>query len=74
MGVAHRTPNLNLLLAAITLAITFAIEFLKLWHAQTLEALRAARLSGFLLGHAFYWHDFASYTAGTLLESFSTGL
>ena len=30
-------------------------------------ALRARRVTGFLLGHTFYWHDFACYGAGTAL-------
>ena len=53
--------------AAATLALTFAIEFLKRLHTPWLDSLRAGRITGFLLGHTFYWHDFASYALGTLL-------
>lgn len=53
--------------AAIAVAATFSIEFLKLYHAPWIEAVRANRLAGFLLGHTFYWHDLACYTFGVIV-------
>src|SRR5438045_280514 len=50
-------PRLSGLAAAgAAVAITFAIEFLKLYHAPWLDALREDRFAGFLLGHTFLWH------------------
>jgi hypothetical protein len=61
-------PRMGILpAAAITLALTFAIEFLKLYHVAWLDALRAQRIPGFLLGHDFYWRDLAFYAMGTLV-------
>jgi hypothetical protein len=50
--------------AGWALGIACAIEFLKLFHAPWLDALRANALSGFLLGHTFLWRDFVSYAIG----------
>jgi hypothetical protein len=52
--------------AAFALVITFAIEFLKLCHVGWLDALRAERFAGFLLGHQFYWYDLGFYVLGIL--------
>ena len=61
-------PRLSIFsVTGLTLAITFATEFLKLCHAPWLDSLRNGRLAGFLLGHTFYWHDFASYILGTFV-------
>lgn len=51
-------------LAIATLAITFAIEFLKLVRLDWLDALRAHPVSGMMLGHTFYWHDLLCYMLG----------
>jgi hypothetical protein len=51
----------------MTIAITFAIEFFKLYHAPWIDSLRSRRVPGMLLGHTFYWHDFVSYILGTAL-------
>jgi hypothetical protein len=50
--------------AALAMAIASAIEFLKLCHAPWLDALRANRFAGFLLGHGFLWRDFVAYAVG----------
>ena len=57
-----RLPGLAAAAAAV--AITFAIEFLKLYHAPWIDALRADRYAGFLLGHTFLRHDLLCYAAG----------
>lgn len=51
-------------LTTATLAITFAIEFLKLVRLDWLDALRAHPFSGMMLGHTFYWHDLLCYILG----------
>ncbi|MDB5297519.1 MAG: rane protein [Phycisphaerales bacterium] len=45
-------------------AVTFAIEFLKLYQAPWLDAVRKVQPFGFLLGRTFYWHDLACYVLG----------
>lgn len=50
--------------ALLALAVSFGIEFLKLYHAPWIDALRVSRV-GFLLGHAFLWRDFVAYGLGT---------
>jgi len=55
---------------AMTVGITFSIEFLKLYHAPWIDSLRANRIAGMILGHAFFWHDFLSYILGTALGVF----
>jgi hypothetical protein len=60
-------PKVSTLTAAsLALAVSFAIECLKLVHGPWMDALRADRVAGFLLGHAFLWRDFVSYGLGTL--------
>jgi hypothetical protein len=51
--------------AALTVCVTFAIEFLKLYHAPWIDEFRANRVAGFLMGHGFYWHDLLCYLVGT---------
>jgi hypothetical protein len=61
-------PNVRTVVAAaMTVAITFGIEFLKLYHAPWIDSLRANVIGGMILGHAFIWHDFLSYILGTAL-------
>jgi hypothetical protein len=53
--------------AVVAIAITFAIEFLKLYHAPWIDRLRAGGFIGFLLGHRFLWHDFLCYAVGVMI-------
>ena len=50
--------------AAMALAIAVAVELTQLYHAPWLDALRATRLGGWLLGFGFLWSDLACYAAG----------
>ena len=53
--------------ALLALAVSFAIEFLEtVSRAMDRRLLRAGRVTGFLVGHAFVWRDFVSYVLGTL--------
>ncbi len=53
--------------AALTaLAIAAATEFLKLYHAPWIDALRTHRVPSFLLGHRFLWTNLAAYAAGVV--------
>jgi hypothetical protein len=55
--------------AAAAVGVTFAIEFLKLYHPSWLDAVRANRVAGFLLGHTFFWHDLACYLLGVAIAA-----
>jgi hypothetical protein len=63
-------PRAPVLTAAVlAMAVASAIECLKLWHAPWLDALRAGRFAGFLLGHTFLWRDFVSYAVGVAVAA-----
>lgn len=57
-----RTGRLTVVVG-VTLA-TCGIEFLQLSSADWLEAIRATRLGGMLLGASFSWTDFPFYALG----------
>ena len=59
-----RSPLCNLVGA---LAISYLVELSQLWHPAFLEALRATRLGGLILGYGFLWSDLICYTVGALL-------
>jgi hypothetical protein len=50
--------------AALAIAVTFSIEFLKFYRAPWIESVRSTYAGGLLLGHKFFWHDFLSYALG----------
>lgn len=50
--------------AAIALAVSSATEWLKLYHAPWIDALRAKPVTGFLLGHTFHPTNFIAYAIG----------
>lgn len=45
-------------------ALASLVELAKLWHAPWLEAWRATRLGGLVLGHGFLWADVGCYLGG----------
>ncbi len=55
--------------AAIALGICYAIEILQLYHAPWIDAIRAHRLGGLMLGHGFLWSDMLCYTIGVALAA-----
>jgi hypothetical protein len=50
--------------ALAALCLSFGIEFLQFYHAPWIEAIRATRLGGLILGFSFLWSDLACYTLG----------
>jgi hypothetical protein len=48
---------------------TELIEFSELWHTPWLDALRATRAGGFLLGHVFLWSDVVCVALGATLAA-----
>ncbi|MEN9610708.1 MAG: hypothetical protein RLZZ628_1522 [Bacteroidota bacterium] len=45
----------------------FSIEFLQLYHAPWIEAIRHTQLGGLILGFEFLWSDLVSYIIGILV-------
>jgi hypothetical protein len=54
-------------IAAAALGATCGVEVLQLWHPGWLEAIRATRPGGLLLGSTFVWADFPWYFIGAAL-------
>lgn len=51
-------------IAILAFAFSFGIEISQLYHATWIDALRANRLGGLMLGFGFLWSDLISYTVG----------
>ncbi len=56
-------------LALGSLLFSFAVEAAQLYRAPWIEALRATRAGGLVLGHDFVWSDLLCYAAGVLLAA-----
>lgn len=54
-------------LASGALTFSFAVEFSQLYQADWINAVRATRLGGLVLGHGFLWSDLLCYAAGVAL-------
>jgi hypothetical protein len=50
--------------AIVALTFSFCIEISQLYHASWIDALRANRLGGLVLGFGFLWSDLVCYTIG----------
>jgi hypothetical protein len=69
-----RPATSGLLLAAVTLAIGFGVEFSQLAHPPWLDALRQQQGVGLVLGYDFVATDLVCYTAGVVLAWAIDGL
>ena len=58
----YRKSTLWVALAA--LAFSYCIEISQLYHAPWIDAIRANRLGGLVLGFGFLWSDLVCYTVG----------
>ena len=60
--------NLNLKKTAIlALVFCFGIEFLQLYRAEWIVAIRRTTVGHYFLGQGFLWSDLAYYTLGVIL-------
>lgn len=50
--------------AGYALLYAYAIEFSELYQADWINAIRATRLGGLILGYTFLWSDLVSYAVG----------
>ena len=48
----------------VALGLAFLVEVSQLYHATWIDAIRATRLGGLVLGFGFLWTDFVCYTVG----------
>jgi len=60
--IFHKKSTLWVAIAA--LAFSYCIELSQLYHAFWIDALRANRLGGLILGFGFLWSDLVCYTIG----------
>ena len=51
-------------IAIFALTFSFSIELSQLYHAPWIDALRANKLGGLILGFGFLWSDLICYTVG----------
>lgn len=65
LGCALLFPKLTTVrLAALSLAISWSVEFLQLYHPGWLDAIRATRLGTLALGNTFNAPDLIAYAIG----------
>jgi len=68
MGLASLRPRSHpLAVAAVALAVCFAIELSQLWHPHWLEVPRATAAGRLVLGSVFTWSDLAYYAGGAAM-------
>jgi len=65
----RRSPTAQIALAAITFA--WSVEFLQLYHASWLDAIRSTRLGRLALGASFHWPDLVAYAVGVAGGAFT---
>ena len=51
-------------IAIMALVFSYGIELSQLYHAPWIDALRANKLGGLILGFGFLWSDLICYTVG----------
>lgn len=56
-------------IAILALAFSYVIEISQLYHSSWIDALRANRLGGLILGFGFLWSDLICYTVGVAFGS-----
>ncbi|PBJ12320.1 DUF2809 domain-containing protein [Flavobacterium sp. ACN6] len=59
-----------LLIAFLSLAICYCIEFLQLYQADWIVELRKTLFGRYVLGQGFLWSDIAAYTLGVCTAFF----
>ncbi len=55
------------LAAGLALIICFVIEIMQWYHVPWIDAVRATRLGGLILGFGFLWSDLVCYALGVFL-------
>ena len=53
-----------MVIALLAIGFSFGIEISQLYHAAWIDAIRATRIGGLVLGFGFLWSDLLCYTVG----------
>ncbi len=64
-----RPATSTVALATYALGVSWAVECSQLYHAPWIDAVRATRLGGLVLGYGFLWSDLVSYGAGVVVAA-----
>jgi hypothetical protein len=68
--MAAAWPSASIRRIAVAAAIfALAVELGQLYHAPWIDAVRATRMGGLVLGFGFLWSDLACYAAGIALAA-----
>ena len=61
-------PGIRLVVVALlTIALSFSVEFSQLYQAEWLNTIRSTRIGALFLGVGFKWSDLPCYTVGCLM-------
>ena len=63
LGFIFKTKS-SLWVSLVAIMFSVGIEISQLYHAPWIDALRAYRLGGLILGFGFLWSDLVCYTIG----------
>jgi hypothetical protein len=63
LGFIFKTKS-SLWVSLVAITFSVGIEISQLYHAPWIDALRAYRLGGLILGFGFLWSDLVCYTLG----------
>lgn len=65
LGISALRPDARLpLRGAVALGIAFLVEISQLYHAPWIDAIRATKIGGLVLGFGFLWTDLVCYAVG----------
>ena len=67
--VFRRSPTVRIALAAVCFA--WSVEFLQLYHAAWIDAIRSTRLGHLVLGASFNGPDLIAYVIGVAIGAFT---
>jgi len=68
LGVSALRPDARLLVrGGVALGFAFLVEISQLYHAPWIDAIRATKIGGLVLGFGFLWTDLVCYTVGATI-------
>lgn len=68
LAICTLFPGTRLVVVALlTIAISFSVEFSQVYQAQWLDTIRGTRVGALFLGVGFKWSDLPCYTVGCLM-------
>ena len=68
MGLGFVFPRIHTtIIALLTIAISFSVEFSQLYQADWINAIRNTKIGALALGAGFKWSDLLCYTTGCII-------